>query len=361
MTNNNNSSDQSFEKNLEDLSWKRDGVWSTYPFNFGSVSPEIGEMNVINEAAIQYSYIDSVQHFLYRTSQSITASISNDKHESIDEPIIIFCASGINPGHLLSEMISFVNFYLKLGMQYRVAISVEFVLKSRYLYELLKKMLPLVKILILDSNKIYFFKKIIFRRNRWFIATSDWQAIEYKRQDNLIALGDLRRLGFNDDLMNINKCVENIYINNHSRYELKKNIFLIKTNNDVNLSSAHRAMFISDSIRDQIEVDGYDLLKINDFEDIIEYICRIYHAENIVTSYGAIACANRFFVNPEANVLVLAHTHYEKEYMFKPDLWHPLHSHTFPVRNQNILLNYPNEITLTGLTVISDALAVGNS
>jgi hypothetical protein len=358
---NNNSSDQSFETNLEDLNWKRDGIWSTYPFNFGSASPAIGEINEINDAALQYSYIDSVQHFLYRTSQSMIVSISNEKHESVDEAVILFCVSGINPGHLLSEMISFVNLYLKYGMRYRVAIAVELVLKSRYLYELLKKMLPLVNILVLASDKIYFFKKIILRRNRWFIATSDWQAIEYSRQDNLIALGELRELRFSDDLMNIKRCVEKIYINNHSRYELKKNIFLIKTNNDVNLSSAHRAMFVSDSIRDQIEAAGYDLLKINDFADIVEYICRIYHAENIVTSYGAIACANRFFVNSEANVLVLAHTHYEKEYLHSPDLWHPLHSHTFPVRNQNILLNYPNEITLTGLTVIFDALAIGNS
>jgi hypothetical protein len=119
-------------------------------------------------------------------------------------------------------------------------------------------------------------------------------------------------------------------------------------------------MFISDQITDQIETDGYDLLKINDFEDIVEYICRIYHADNVVISYGGIACANRFFVNPEANVLVLANTYYEKEYMHSLDLWHPLHSHTFPVRNQNILLNYPNEVTLAGLAVISDALTVGN-
>ena len=117
-------------------------------------------------------------------------------------------------------------------------------------------------------------------------------------------------------------------------------------------------MYVFPAARAIAEAAGFRFVSVSDFADISEYICTLRHADRIIISYGSTACTNRFFIAPQASVTVLAHRHYQQEYEWTNDDWHVLHSHTFPVISQRVLLDFPNEIdepTMRGLLDIAAA------
>jgi hypothetical protein len=102
------------------------------------------------------------------------------------------------------------------------------------------------------------------------------------------------------------------------------------------------------------------LLKyINDFKDIYEYICVFYHAKNIIVSYGGVACTNRFFCNPNANVILIANLHYKSEYDSNNENQMYSHirlSHIYICKTQSVLLDFENHIDINNIDSIINLL-----
>jgi hypothetical protein len=126
---------------------------------------------------------------------------------------------------------------------------------------------------------------------------------------------------------------------------------LMKTTENPLSVTSNRAMYLSHSAKDIAAKAGFHILDFNKVADIEEYICVLHHADVVVFSYGATACTNRFFLKETCTVVVLANSSYKAEYNFqaREDLWHPLHSHTFPVKRQIIWLDFPDVIMETDM------------
>ena len=123
-------------------------------------------------------------------------------------------------------------------------------------------------------------------------------------------------------------------------YKLYDNIMFIKFNN-TRCSSPKRVFDpLTPKIIKIINNNNIKILSLSDFKNIFHYICCLYNAKNIITSYGSITCTNRFFCNPEANIICLANKHYRDEYEYKNEdklYWHVRHSHLIPVKKQTFL------------------------
>jgi hypothetical protein len=106
-------------------------------------------------------------------------------------------------------------------------------------------------------------------------------------------------------------------------------------------------------------MNNIQFISMKDFKNIEHYICVLYHAKNIIFSYGGPCCTNRFFCNPESNVIVLCNMHYKPEYGGYPEkneYHHVRHSHLIPVKKQTFLLDLENYIDETNVNKILNLL-----
>ena len=144
--------------------------------------------------------------------------------------------------------------------------------------------------------------------------------------------------------------VKEIYETYKNKFELFDNVMLIKTKDNKNVMSAHRSMDVVDeNIHNILNKNNIKFLTISYFKNVQHMICVLHHAKNAIFSYGGPCCTNRYFCNPNANVIVLAHTHYKDEYDFnntpeKKLYWHIRTSHLHPVKSLSFLLDFENNI-----------------
>jgi hypothetical protein len=120
---------------------------------------------------------------------------------------------------------------------------------------------------------------------------------------------------------------------------------------------------LEDNIKEILNSKNIKVISVNDFKDIYEYICVFYHAKNIVTSYGGVACTNRFFCNPNANVILIGNLHYKHEYDYDNETqmyWHLRFSHIFVSNKQKVLLDFENKIHIDNLNKILNLLEPPN-
>jgi hypothetical protein len=336
----------------------------SYIFNYTS-DPKLPPWREENTYINNYVRIDCMNSFnLYYID--IVPDICMPVIE-INKKIILMLISTTNSAHSISEIIDFVNYYRKeSNYNSLVGISEFIVSRLPFLFELIKLFIPENNIIILNVSNIYKFDTIITYRNIHFNHLKNWNEIPFVKENNIIYFNNLDnvRNNFQCDPSFLFEKIEQIYNEHKYKYSLYDNIMLIKTGVDKHVFSRDRCMeVLEDNIKEILNSKNIKIFSVNDFKDIYEYICVIYHAKNIITSYGGVACTNRFFCNPNANVILIGNLHYKYEYEYENQnqmYWHLRHSHIFVSKKQKVLLDFENKIDINNLNKILNLLEPPN-
>lgn len=70
-------------------------------------------------------------------------------------------------------------------------------------------------------------------------------------------------------------------------------------------------------------------------------------------------CTNRFFCNPNANIIVLGNLHYKYEYDYNNETknyWHIRHAMLSPVKSQHFLLDFENYLSIENINKVISLL-----
>jgi hypothetical protein len=321
---------------------------ANYIFNYNG-NPKLPQCNEENIFTNIYCNLSNISHInIYNFNKT---HITNKQIINICEDINILLISTTNSAHSISEIISFLNYYKNNNYQNKIAIYKNIINKMPFMYELILLFIPLDKIIILYDTHSYNFSKLITYRNHHFNYTKEWENVEFIKKDNILYFENLQYLKntFSCDSIFIFDKVLEIYNSHKNNYELYDNIMIIKTN-DIKCTTPDRGFdTLTDNICNTYKENNIKILKILDFKDIYHYICVLFHSKNIIFSYGGPACTNRFFCNPESNIIVLANKHYRHEYEYghtidNQNYWHVRHSHLHPVKKQTFLLDFDNYI-----------------
>lgn len=321
-----------------------------YPFNFtgDSSGPKISEIT---------DYINKTIYVSLVKPCFIIYEIGNSSTIQINEPIEMLVLSTTNPAHSLGEFTSFLEYYTSSKNEKKICINTLIIDYMPFLYGLIKQFIPETNILIVKSNTFYNFSNITFRRNHHFVYTTNWNTIPFTKEKNLLRFYDLQTIKntYLVDCTKIFNKIEEIYNTYKHLYTLYDSIAIIKTTKEKFSVSIHRAIKYPDnSVLSLFKHNNIQFIEISQFKDIYEYICTIYHAKNIVFSYGGPICINRFFCNPTANLIILANLHYQPEYNYgvPNEYWHVRHAMLAPVKSQNFILDFDNELTIKNIEQI---------
>lgn len=320
---------------------------SVYPFNYNGdpKGPIIGEVTLYN--TISLGIVFSMPfHISYKFLDKY------DKKLAIGEPLEMLVLSTTNPAHSLGEFTSFLEYYLNKQEQLKVCINSYIITKMPYLYGLIEQFIPENKRLIIEGDKVYSFKSITFRRNHHFVYLNNWNTFSFIKSDNILSFHDLQRAKelYVVNCKRIFDKAKEIYETHRHKYSLSDSIMMIKTSKEKFSVSINRAIsYPEERILNKFTEKGIKVVEVSQFNDIFEYICTIYHAKNIIFSYGGPMCTNRFFCNSNANIIVLANTHYKYEYDHD---WHIIHAMLAPVKSQHFILDFDNELNDTNIKQI---------
>jgi hypothetical protein len=326
-----------------------------YVFNYnGDINlPKSSVENIYNNIYCNVSYIQHIN--LYDFDKK---NVKNSRNIiNISEHINIMLISTTNTAHTLSEIIAFLNYYKLNNYTNKICIYENIINKMPFMYQLILLFIPKNQIIILSSSNTYYFSKLITHRNQHFNYTKCWDTVPFIKKDNNLYFENLQYLKtqfFCDSMFLFDKVAE-IYELYKNSYELYDNIMIIKTNNEVATTPNRGFHCLNNNIYDILKNNNITVLKITDFKNIYHYICVLYHAKNIIFSYGGPACTNRFFCNPDSNIIILANKHYRDEYEYNNNdksYWHVRHSHLIPVLKQTFLLDFDNYIDTTNIKKI---------
>jgi hypothetical protein len=328
-----------------------------YSFNYNDSSngPTVGEVTLHTNISIEIGFAMPL-FILYRLLDKYNET------SVIEEPVEMLLLSTTNPAHSLGEFTSFLEYYLNSQKQLKVCINSYIVIKMPYLYGLIKQFIPENNLILIESDKIYNFKSITLRRNHHFVYLNRWETFSFIASDNILHFNDLQRAKelYCVNCIRLFDKVKEIYETHRHKYNLSDSIMMIKTSRE-NLSvSIQRAIsYPNQDILNIFAKKGIKFVEVTQFRDIFEYICTIYHAKNIIFSYGGPMCINRFFCNPNANIIVLANTHYKPEYDYNnsaKNYWHVKHAMLAPVKSQHFIIDFDNELNHNNITQIFSLL-----
>ena len=338
----------------DDLGWPENRGWRTYPFNLGSDGPAVGEIHSFQDVCIKIELIQN-HSFLYQISQQDEAHIGKPQH-TFHGSTVLFCSVGPNPGHFLSEIISFAEFYESLGQPTRVALPQPLQEKAPFMYQLLKGLCPGIRLIPLVDKIQYRFEHLLTRRNRWFTYLRNWSDIPYTNNRDMLHFANLQDISatHTESLDRLLSYVCNVYADNHHTIKRSKKLFVVKTTEDVNSISPGRGLTIDIASKQLAMEKGFEFISISEFKDHLEYVSTLRRATHVVFSYGAITCANRFFLSPSAVVVLIANSSYASEYAIGDSHWHIRHSHLCPVSSQSVILDFPDTVNTHSMSIVLD-------
>jgi hypothetical protein len=319
-----------------------------YKFNFNQASnlPKWGLEEITNNI---YLKLDNIHHINNYYIDNIIEN-RNKNIEIIDEDICLLLISTTNAGHTISEIISFINYYTKNNYNYKIGIYNNFIKTLPYLYELLLLFFSKEKIIIFYNDKIYHIKNNLYlHRNYHFNYLTKWDSVDFIKTNDDLIFNNIEYTK-NNFICNTNFLfdkVSYIYENYKDKYNLLDNIMIIKFNNEKCITPQRGFDILNNEIIETLNKNNINIININNFLDINHYICQMYHAKNIIFSYGATCCTNRFFINEKSNIIILCNLNYKLEWDFnndKKNYWHIRHSHLIPVKKQTFLLEFENYI-----------------
>ena len=323
------------------------GDWLSYPFNYnGAPSPPLREINDISGMSLK---VDVVEHFLTYHFHPSPAEAHHGQVESIDCPLMVLALSTSNAGHAMSEIISFINFVRQTPAEIKIGVSEAFMIKLPLIFEFVQRLYESDRIIVLRRNTVYHLRRAWIRRENHFNASCNWMDLDYESDDNVLCFRHLdEHIKFDDDPYIVQEQAHRIYEQCRDRYTLHDRVMLLKTVDSRNLTTPGRALLLDNVYKAKIAESGFHLASIEQFSCIEEYICTLYHARQLVLSYGSTTCTNRFFVKPACDVIVIANQAYQFEYEYPVSTgahWHVRHSHLLPVRRQRVIIGHNNVFT----------------
>ena len=203
----------------------------------------------------------------------------------------------------------------------------------------------------------YSFNTLITYRCEHFNYTTTWNTIPFTTKNNSLQFNNIQHIKYISDSKFLFTKVKEIYNTYKHLYELYDNVALIKFNTEICSSPSRGFSPLNDAIKSSM--NHIKFISMKDFKTIFHYICVLYHAKNIIFSYGGPCCTNRFFCNPESNIVVLCNKHYRPEYEYNNDnkmYWHVRHSHLIPVKKQTFLLDFENYIDESNIRLILELI-----
>lgn len=341
---------------LEKLDWSESFGWHTYPFNLGGKKiPEVGEVHAFDNVQVRVTLVDKV-HYFYQISQGDAAQPLLHPHASFEGTTILFCCASPNAGHFLSEIISFAEFYMALGCCIRVAIPVTLRECTPLMFQILREICPGIRLIPLLDKTSYEFERLVTRRNSHFVLLENWHDYQYQAVDRILCFENLYPSveRHSEPLDRIMRFTQHAFSDNKHTISCSKKIIVIKRSDDKLSLNPGRGLFVEDDAIQLAEAHGFQFLSIADFQDSLEYACTMRRASHVVFSYGAITCCNRFFLSPDAAVVILANSSYSKEYNSGTGYPHIRYSHLCPVRTQRVILDFPNSIDKDNMQLILD-------
>jgi hypothetical protein len=102
-----------------------------------------------------------------------------------------------------------------------------------------------------------------------------------------------------------------------------------------------RALQISSECREFLVSHGFKILSFSDFKNLRHCISILSHAKKVITSWGNIAAANRFFYSSDAEIVLLGNMAYSNEYEKIPDTG-CFGLLVFPVNTQYVVRGFPD-------------------
>jgi len=342
---------ETYISKAENLQWDEISGWYTYPFISGDPLPLVGEIHTFNNAQARITLIND-QLYLYQVSQTNPLQYGTPR-AFFDGTTLLFCTVGPNPGHFLSEVISFAEFYANIGCPVRVAIPQTIEERLPLMYQILKGLCPGIRIIPLVDSTSYGFERLVTRRNRWFTFLKTWQDITYTQTNNILRFANLQSIltSHSEPLERIQNYAAIISADNCHVVNGPKKIFVVKTSVDANLISRNRGLFIDSKARSLAENNDFKFISVTGFKDHVEYLCTLRAATHVIFSYGAVTCSNRFFLNPDAVIVLLANKSYSGEYTIGDTHWHIRHSHLCPVRSQSVILDFPDIVDESAMQI----------
>ncbi len=351
---------------LRDLDWANYRDTYYYP-----TSPEAprSEINRLQNVFCSYS-IEPSNLFLSCSFTELPPEQAAVSHH-FREPVLMLCITGFNAAHLLSHIISFVNFYSDLARempllasQLRIAIPGEMQSLLPHIVDVFKRLLPSARLLLLQADTCYAFDLIILRRNTWFTWLEGWQKLKFVQTADTLTFADLSWVlqDFSDDLRPLMDLVKCVYEDNRHRFPVCEKIILFKLADGSFMQTPRRAIVLSEEAKSLAVESDFKFISPSQFTSLEEYLVTLYSARTVVFSYGGATCTNRFFLHPKASVLLVAHESYRDEWNPNPpgqEFFHICHSHICPVSQQRVLLHVPDTIDAAIMaTIIQNAHAI---
>lgn len=274
------------------------------------------------------------------------------KLDKVVEESILVLFSSINSGHALSELSSQYYEFKRNGvLGKKLSVYIPYFIDK---LPLIKALLPYLfknsEIIIMKQDGSYLFKEVHIARGEW-LATGILEDKYIIENGDVLEL-DSRHLYFLETtgVYALREKVKEIYEENKHRYKLFENICIIKSTFSDNCLTPGRSLVVDKSVVDYIKEKSYEFLLIDSKSDYLELVCQIYHAKNILTSYGCINCTNRMFFNQEAVIREIANNAYYDEYK---DLSHIVCT-SMNVRKYLVFRNIDNLLTKSSLDFILD-------
>jgi hypothetical protein len=324
-----------------------------FNFNYGNKNfPKWGEIKIL-----QSVFLRIIKHDIFNVYFIDKVIDNSNKIINIVEDTDILLVSTLNSAHSICEIISFIKYYE--NKTNKIAVSEYFIKDLPFLYELLQIFIPKERFIILYQNTNYLFTTLTTYHCHHFNPTINWNHIPFTIENNSLYFENIQSIksSFLINTKFLFDKVEEIYNNNKHNYTLYDNVALIKFNTEICTSPSRGFQIINENVKSMM--NNIQFISMKDFKNIEHYICVLYHAKNIIFSYGGPCCTNRFFCNPESNVIVLCNMHYKPEYGGYPEkneYHHVRHSHLIPVKKQTFLLDLENYIDETNVNKILNLL-----
>lgn len=263
----------------------------------------------------------------------------------IRESIVLLPFSLLNAGHSQCQLIAYFNIISKDPRLASAKICVSSLVREYlpFVYDLLILLFTKERILEAESRNTYFLSSVyaVQALTSINIRPEFINVVPHNSHQKLLLTSN-PSVAYTEDIKCIKNVIQNIESAANSTPEAYEKVFFVKTiEPGVYTGSPNRAIQLSEECINYIRGQGFKILGLNDFRDLSHCITILSRARRVVTSWGNIAAANRFFYNFEAEIVLLGNKAYSNEYSaMSPTEYFKLL--VFPVAKQFIIRDFPD-------------------
>lgn len=241
-----------------------------------------------------------------------------------------------------SQFIALLHYISSIPSQVNHTFAISSILRDNipFVWQLALGILGSNNIFVLDSTETYLFRHVTVIQAPVSVGVKNvsinLKAKESAGYEELVPRSPIPTL-YKYDPSPVLEYSSKTYKKFASDYDLFDKIFFVKTAGEAKMGTPKRAITITNEVRSKLHALGYTVLSNSDFISLEHAITVLHHASKVITSWGNIAIANRFFYSPSATIVLLANNAYESEYAN-----HIEPMHVFPVAKQYVVRNFPD-------------------